>query len=131
MTACFKDVQETPCTERSAHVHPVARNLSPPECPVLALHGWSCPEAPAVLVTWRVPWRRLAAVLPWCLAGTVRRVGEVLLTTWLPLQISTWQVNFQQVSADSSGLVSIGETFLQFCLWWFSFHSGLTCMDNS
>lgn len=32
-----------------------------------------------------------------------------------------FSVNFQQVSAGSSGLVSIGETFLEFSLWWLFF----------
>lgn len=39
-------------------------------------------------------------------------------------------LNFQQVSADSTGLLSICETFPKFSLWCFSFHCGITRINK-
>lgn len=46
------------------------------------------------------------------------------------LKARKFSLNFQQVSADSTGLVSMCETFPKFSLRWFSFHCGIRCINN-
>lgn len=104
--ACFKDMHEMSCTERRVPMF-IRATEQGPLAPLVPCVGPSMevPEAPALLIIWCVPRRRLPAVLPRCLAGTVRRVGEVLLTTCLPLQINTWPVKncfFSELPASFS-----------------------------
>lgn len=69
--------------------------------------------------------------------GTVRKVGEVLLTTaWLFIhalrglsslskgvfKAMKFSLNFQQVSANSTGMGSIWETFPKVSPKWFPIH---------
>lgn len=140
MAAWFQDVRKMSHTERRA--------------PVFSLQqGPSAPLVPSVGPSMGLPWgssspRHLVCAMEetdcgsppvscehcqdgrWGVADNLTVCSSKHVTGKGILKARKFSLNFRQVSADSTGLVNIWETFPKFSLRWFSFHCGIGCINN-